>query len=532
MPKCNLPNPDTCDAATSDVQNNYGLPGLDPYNAHRFDVRVDWAQSEKNHLFSRFSYAKIVFATANVFPSGWDINYAQNTTNGRNVLVADDYTLNASTVLNLRYSFTRHYENQGNPAYDSTDLTNLGTVNGVQAGFPASLAADQVTKQLPLILFGDLGGGVGGTGNFNNFHYASENSDVNAAATRIQGKHQLSFGFEWMKRFLNVGQPGAPAGAYEFDVSATDQSVSSAAGGSDYASLLVGMAANPSGANPETNFYPNFTKDIFAAETNPYYAAFVEDSYHVSKALTITAGLRWDIFGGENERHNRLEYFNPNASTTASGVGYTGAEVFVNGGNRSPFASNLTNFGPRAAFAWQPLSHLVVRGGAGFYYGPSTHNVQSAVVNSDGFSSQTTWNGTCFNANGNTVFNGTSCGTNTGSPLDDFNVPYSLSNPFPNGTVPTFTSTPSGLANNLGITLNSVLRSQRTPTVYNFNFALEYELPHQVVVTAAYVGSRGLFLPFSRVDLNLLDLQTIRPIPVSSYQHHSPQPVAVHSSGD
>ena len=57
--------------------------------------------------------------------------------------------------------------------------------------------------------------------------------------------------------------------------------------------------------------------------------------------------------------------------------------------------------------------------------------------------------------------------------------------------------------------MNTVLHSQRTPTTYNFNFAVEYELPHQVVVTAGYVGSRGLFLPLGNVDLNTLDLGTI-----------------------
>ncbi len=509
MPHCNLPNPTTCDSATSDVVNNYGVPGIDPFHAHRFDVRIDWAKSEKQHIFGRFSYDKLIFSTANVFPSGWDINYAQNTTNGRNILLADDITLNTSTVLNLRYSFTRHHENQGNPAYNNTDITNLGMVNGGAVGFPAALAAQQISKQLPIMVFGDVGGGVGGTGDGNNFQYASENSDVNASVTKIVGKHQLSFGFEYMKRYLNVGQPGAPAGAYEFDVTSTDQSVASAVGGSDFASMLVGMSSDPSGATPEQNFYPNFTKDIFGAESNPYYGAFVEDTFHVSTKLTITAGLRWDIFGGENERFNRMEYFNPNASSTVNGVSYTGAEVFVNGNHRSPFATNLNNFGPRAAFSWQPLPHLVVRGGAGIYYGPSTHMVQSAGNTSDGFASHTVWNGTCFNANGNTVFNGTFCGTNTGGALDDFNVPYSLSNPFPNGVIPIFAGTPTGLGNNLGISLSTVLHSQPTPTVYNFNFALEYELPHQVIVTAAYVGSRGLYLPFSSVDLNLLDLKTI-----------------------
>ncbi len=504
MPKCNYPNPSTCDSATSDVSPNYAVPGLDPFTGHRFDIRVDWVASEKQRLFTRFSYDRLSFATANVFPSGWDPDYAQNQTNGRNILVADDYTINPTTVLQLRYSFTRHHENQGGPpSYSSIDLTTLG--------FPASLAAAEVIKQLPFMTFGDVGGGVGGTADYNIFQYASENSDVNAEITKIWGKHTFSTGFEWMKRYLNVGQPPAPAGSYNFDISSTDQQTAPASGntvgGSDFASFLVGMG--------NVN-YPTFTKDVFAAESNPYYAAFFEDTYRAMKNLTITAGLRWDIFGGRNERHNRQEYFDPNATNTFNGVSYTGAEIFNNSSNRSPYATNLHDFGPRLAIAWQPIAHFVVRAGAGFYYGPSTQNVGSALINTDGFSSQTNWQSTCLSATGslNTVFNGTSAcqAAPAGSPSlvpGNFTGPYSLSNPFPNGVIPVFTTPPTGLANNLGITLSTVLHSQPTPTTYNYNFGLEYELPHQVVVSAAYVGSRGLHLPFGTVDLNQLDLATI-----------------------
>lgn len=522
MPKCNFPDPTTCDQATTDVSPNYAVPGLDPFNGHRFDIRVDWNVSPKQRLFTRFSYDRLNFSTANVFPSGWDPDYAQNVTNARNILVADDVTLSSSTILQLRYSFTRHAEKQGGPpAYSATDISNLGSVNGTQVGFPAALASQVALKQLPFMIFGDLSAnvsgtaGVGGTADFNIFRYASENSDANATVTKVMGKHEFSFGFEWMKRYLNVGQPPAPAGAYEFDISATDLSNASAIGGSDFASFLVGMAADPNGPNPEVNFYPNFTIDVFAAESSPYYASFFEDTYHPRKNLTITAGLRWDVFGGRNERHNRQEYFDAQATNTVNGNAYTGAEVYVNGSNRSPFSTNLHNFGPRLAFAWQPVSHFVVRAGAGIYYGPSTENVASATINTDGFSSQSTWLGTCANSDGNTVFNGTSCGTNTGSPTDVFTGPFSLSNPFPTGAIPVFTTPPPGRANNLGLTIFTVQHSQRTPTTYNYNFGLEYELPYQVVVSAAYVGSRGLFLPLgapplgSSVDLNQLDLATI-----------------------
>ena len=508
FPKCNVGA--NCDTANDGALNNFFLPGLDPTTAQKFDIRVDWDPSEKQRIFGRFSFDRLFNSTFNAFNSIWDLNYAQNVTNGRNILLADDYTLNATTVLQLRYSFTRHYENQGgDPGQVGYDITSLG--------FPASLAAEEVYKLLPFVIFNDYvspGGqtdGIGGTANYNTFIYASENSDANATLTKVLGKHAISTGFEWMKRFLNVGQPIAPSGSYAFDYSATDQATSPASGvlvgGSDFASFLAGMGTAP---GTESNSYPNFSKDLFAAEANGYYGTFIEDTYHPRKNLTITAGLRWDIFRGRTERHNRLEYFDPSAANTFSGVSYTGAEIYVNGSNRSPFNTNLSNFGPRLGFAWQPSEHLVFRGGAGFYYGPSSQMVASASLNSDGFASYTTWNATCYNADGNTVYNGTATcvGAPAGSPPASTTGIYSLSNPFPSGVVPLLTN-PTGLANNLGTTLNTVLHSQRTPTIYNFNFGWEYEFPHQVVLSAAYVGSRGLFLPFASADLNQLDLGTI-----------------------
>lgn len=499
MPKCNTPNPSTCDADTTGAVNNLYVPGTDPMTAHKFDVRLDWDQSEKQHVFGRFSFDRLYSALVNAFNDPWDPFYAQNVTNGRNILLADDYTFNSSTVLQLRYSFTRHYENQtGDPAQSSVDdLSSLG--------FTTPTAADEVYKTLPYVIFDDVGGGVGGTANYDTFVYASENSDASATLTKVKGNHDVSAGFEYMKRFLNVGQPPAPSGAYYFDVTATDQSVNNGGGGSDFASFLIGM-----GQVPGSESY-NFTKDLFAAEASPYYAMFIEDTWHASKTFTLTAGLRWDIFGGRTERHNRLEYFDPGASNTVAGVTYYGAEQYVNGSNRSPFTTNLGEFGPRVAFAWQPLTHLVARGGAEINYGPSPEMVGSASLDSDGYSSVTNWDATCYNADGNTVYNGTSgcAGAAPGAPAPSPTGIYSLSDPFPNGVVPLIQA-PSGLANNLGNTLNTVLHSQRNPTTYNFNFGLEYEFPHQVVLSVGYVGSRGLFLPFGSVDLNTLSIQTIQ----------------------
>src|SRR5271155_5713620 len=50
MPACNIPDPTTCQSATSDVSPNFGMPGLDPYTAYRFDVRVDWDKSDRQRF--------------------------------------------------------------------------------------------------------------------------------------------------------------------------------------------------------------------------------------------------------------------------------------------------------------------------------------------------------------------------------------------------------------------------------------------------------------------------------------------------
>jgi hypothetical protein len=91
-----------------------------------------------------------------------------------------------------------------------------------------------------------------------------------------------------------------------------------------------------------------------------------------------------------------------------------------------------------------------------------------------------------------------------------------LTNPFPPqlgfGLLPPSQLQPTGLTTGLGGALNTMLHSQSTQETYNFNFGLEYEFPHQFVVSAGYVGSRGLFLPMAQVDLNQLTLGQISQI--------------------
>ena len=460
--------------------NNYSGSGLDPYTAQKFDVRIDYQPGERNRVFGRFSFGRLDFGNADLYGSAneYDPLYYVNVTNSRNVVLGDDITLSPTSVLQLRYSFTRHYEDQtGDPRQNNFNIASLG--------FPQALADQVDFKQIPTITFATTAT-IGGTGNYDTFIFASENSDANASITKVFGRHEVAAGFEYQKKYMNTGQPPAPAGSYAFDNTATS-STTFAGDGSDFASFLIGMGSYPGSE------VGNFSKDLFAAESSPYYGAFVQDAFHVTPALTLNLGLRWDIFGGRNERHNRLEYFDPTLQYSANGLGLTGGEVFASSNARSPFTTNLTNFGPRAAFAYQARPNFVLRGGAGIYYGPSTEMVGGPALDSDGFSSNTTWNATQYNADGNTV------------------LVNPLSNPFPNGVVQPTGST-LGPATNIGVGLETLPRSNRTLTTYNFNLGVEVALPQQTVFGLAYVGSRGLFLPFGSVAAingNQLPLETI-----------------------
>lgn len=458
--------------------NNYFASGLQPNDAHKFDVRLDYNHSTRQHIFGRFSFDWNKFGNVDLYGASniYDPHYYQNITNGRNVLLADDLSLSPTTLLQLRYSFTRHYENQtGDPRQVGFDMTSLG--------FPASLAQQQVYHDIPFIDFYNFTTNLG-SNPWTTFQFASMVHDGLASLSTVKGKHNLSVGFEYQKQFMNEGQPISPSGWYSFDNTATS-STTFAGDGSDFASFLLGMGSFP-GAE-----YLNFSKDIFGADANSYYSAYAQDNVRVLPNLTINLGLRWDVFGGRTERYNRLEYFDPSAQYTVNGIPLVGGEQFVNNGHRSPFSTNMRDFGPRLGFAYQPMKELVVRGGFGIYYGPSTQMVANSALNSDGFYPISTWNATTYNANGNTV------------------MASSLSNPFPAGVLqPTGSSL--GPTTNIGNVLSTELHSQPTPATYNYNFGVEYQLPADYVLSLGYVGSHGLYLPLAfGTDLNQLPLSVI-----------------------
>ena len=453
-------------------QNNFFDGSLFPNDAKKFDVRLDNYVSSKQQLYGRYSFAEMETGKADHYKNGADPQYYFSTTRGQNILVADNYTINPTTLIQVRYSFTRHAEHQ--PVPDLVKDFDL-----VKAGFPASLASQALVRDVPYMNINGMYG-LGSRVPSIAFVFISMNHDAIVALDKVRGRHNLKAGFEYKKSLVNMGQPNSPSGQYTFDTTATS-SRTLAADGFGFAGFMLGMGAQTTSAN-------SFTLDAFIAHASPYYGAYLQDNIRLTPKLTLDVGVRWEIFGGRTERYDRQEWFDPRAQFTVNGVSMTGGEVFPKN-NTTPFKTNWRDIGPRLGMAYRLRDRTVLHAGAGIFFGPSTNSVAIAGTNADSFSSRTTWKATVNDQYGNTVML---------NPLND---------PFPDGLTPQ-TQGALGPATNLGSNLSTVWQSQPTPSAYNWNMGIQQELPGGYLVSAAYVGSRGLH-QINNISLSQLSFDQI-----------------------
>jgi hypothetical protein len=144
------------------------------------------------------------------------------------------------------------------------------------------------------------------------------------------------------------------------------------------------------------------------------------------------------------------------------------------------------NLAPRLGLAYQFNDKTVLRAGYAHIFGPSNQAAQG-TVGPFGFRIEYPWQ---------TTVNGG---------LTPFNL---LRNPYPQG----FRALPGaadGLLTQVGANLESVLQDTITPWSQQWNLNLQRQLPWQMNLEAAYVGTRGLQL--SRNGESGLDLNQLHP---------------------
>jgi len=254
--------------------------------------------------------------------------------------------------------------------------------------------------------------------------------------------------------------------------------------------MLLGLGASGS-----------ITYEASLARQSSYPEMYLQDDIRLTSRLTLNLGVRYEWEGAQTERFNRFNRGfdfaaaspiepqavasyarNPIPEVPVSQFRVKGGLLFAGQGGlpRSLTDIDRNNISPRVGFAYSVTSNLVLRGGYGHFFGPTMPEQFPGQADagdqtpSHGFSATTTWVTT----------------------LDGLTPVDLLSNPFPKGVnLPAGASL--GLATELGQSIRFINVKRRQPWTRQFQFEIQRQLPGQILVAAAYSGTRTEDFPVS-----------------------------------
>ena len=361
----------------------------------------------------------------------------------KNISVVDIYTISSNTLLNSYFGWT-----------SQTGVTlSAAPFNIAQAG--ANIA--QPTNFKPTLnveIGGDFTvGEQAATGTWNRGDVSDRE-----IVTLVRGGHELQLGGEWKRIHVPMGNSYQADGNYGFDNSLT---------GDNLADFLLGDVTSFTQAG---GLYLDFT--------GSEWSFFGQDNWHVSKKLTISAGLRWDPFVPYTDSEGRVGCFVPGAQSTRFPNAPVG--LIFGGSNHdagcpaSSIENNLGNVGPRLGFAYQLSADgkTSIRGGAGFYYQQPNTVAFEDVVGVPPFAPIVNIQST------------------------NFTNPYTtagIANPFPVEFGPSNPGATAIFPQDISFT-QIFDRHFRLPQIVSYNLTFEHEFGGGMFMRMEYVGNRGTHL--------------------------------------
>jgi hypothetical protein len=341
---------------TSSLTNNYTSNQSQLQNWDQGDIRVDHSFSSNDTFFARYSIqhtSTIVPPTyplttipgiSHPLPLGDEASFAGTSFQPVQHAVADYTHLFSPTLINdFRAGFNRYRDDY--TLAGTTPTENLGVELGVPNANPNAL-------QTGLPIFSPANyEGIGMSRSLPIYRRENTFEELDNV-TWTKGKHTFKFGVDVRRRQITEYQTNRGNGRFNFSPGFTAQpGVNS---GDSIASMLLG--------------YPTLYEQdyllvwpgIRGIETGAYFA----DDWRVSKKLTLNIGMRWEYYSPYSEVANRWANFNPTTGKLMiAGQNGVGPDAGVNG--------DWKDFAPRFGFAYQALSHTVVRGGFGLFYNPN-----------------------------------------------------------------------------------------------------------------------------------------------------------------
>ncbi len=256
--------------------------------------------------------------------------------------------------------------------------------------------------------------------------------------------------------------------------------------------------------------YSGISQNAFTEprEGSQEWALFAQDSWKITRKLTVDYGLRWDYDTAERDSYGRLGQIDPTLANTNAG-GRLGGLRFASNCNCSFYKSAYPYaIGPRVGVAYQLNSKTVLRGGWGYIYNFVASPAGSIV------STQGSYN---LAANSPSYVPGAYQFVNVETPNAIQSPHWPVINPYqyPN---PGATS-PSPLIPDAN--------QDRPPRINQFSAGFQREITRSFVMEASYIGNRGAWIGggslgrMSQLSPQLLATYGLYPIPGTGPAGHN-----------
>ncbi|MFN7996362.1 MAG: TonB-dependent receptor [Bryobacteraceae bacterium] len=337
------------------------VPGTLQYVAdvpHTFDsanygARLDHHLSEKDSFFARYTGNGLTTKSGTWNNLIGPVN--QNKTDGTVLVLSETHLFSPTVVNEFRFGFS-HARPYRLPTAPNTDLYSQLGLTGIPmiTGMPTGLL--RFNGLLGIQSIGQRSGYYNDSGIV---------KDYNDNLSFIRGKHSVHVGAGIRPIRFSHYESQAPRGDFQFF--ASDNAIDGQGNPSPvgFAQFLTGM---PSRISFST------ANDIIYRQWNTSY--YAQDTYRITKSLTLNLGLRYEYYTAPNERHNNQANFDldrgvlvlPSVRTYTLPASFSGISVDTHG---SPglVQTDKNNWAPRLGIAYSLNQKTVLRGGFGVYYG-------------------------------------------------------------------------------------------------------------------------------------------------------------------
>jgi hypothetical protein len=439
----------------SDIINNYLVPWPSSNIRTIPSVKADHNLSARSKLSFYWSMTMLTAIDQTPFCDGFPtaVSGCRNSFgDSHTVRLNYDHTLTPTLLLHLGAGLhTLQWNDDGNfTGFDQ--LKELGLPGASISGppyitFPTSQPRGGMKNMGPLMWS----------------HELMSKPTANASLTWVKSNHTYKFGAEMRLEGYPTDVYNPAYGTYNFGLSQTGLAISgmNLGGGTigfAYASFLLGLVDN---GNIGVVTDPRMGKSA--------WALFAQDSWKVTRKLTLDYGLRWDYQGYLQDTYGRIANFSPTTPNPSAG-GLPGAVIFEKSGPghcNCDFAKVYGYaFGPRLGVAYQLLPKTVLRAGWGIMYGQTAteNRLSTSIASNNLFSTSSYGDPVIYLKNG----------PPTPAPWPNLNpgqypLPGQLTTP------------PVAIDHNAG----------RPPRMMQWSVSIQREILRDLAVELSYVGNRG-----------------------------------------